>query len=111
MISLPACLIQWPAQKGVWNNARFRFVPVAGTDPQAYVIMSAQKEGMIYAPDKDGVMRQREYAAGKDAGKEIMLRLLLTRPTRLPLMLSAMSGLLAGTSTRTSRRGIVLDSE
>jgi beta-galactosidase len=65
-------LIQWPAQKGVWNNARFRFVPVAGTDPQAYVIMSAQKEGMIYAPDKDGVMRQREYAAGKDAGKEIM---------------------------------------
>ena len=36
-------LIQWPAQKGVWNNARFRFVPVAGTDPQAYVIMSDRK--------------------------------------------------------------------
>ena len=43
-------LLQWPADEGVWNNARFRFVPVSGRQG-IYVITSAAKAkaGKMYA--------------------------------------------------------------
>ena len=43
-------LLQWPATAGVWNNARFRFMPVAGKKG-AYRIVSASphKQGKMYA--------------------------------------------------------------
>ena len=49
-------LLQWPAEEGVWNNAQFRFEPVAG-EKGVYLIVSngASKKGMMYAL-KDGKM-------------------------------------------------------
>lgn len=44
-------LLQWPAEQGVWNNARFRFVRVP--DKDAVVITSAQKN-IMYALDDKG---------------------------------------------------------
>ena len=44
-------LLQWPAQDGVWNNARFRFIPVDGG--KAFVITSASK-GNMYKLDEKG---------------------------------------------------------
>lgn len=43
-------LLQWQGQEGVWNNARFEFLPVEGTD-DAWVIRSAnpQKAKLMYA--------------------------------------------------------------
>ncbi len=46
-------LLQWPAQEGVWNNARFRFTPVDGGN--AMVITSASK-GNMYKLDNDGML-------------------------------------------------------
>lgn len=43
-------LLQWPAEQGKWNNARFRFVRVPGKD--AVVITSAQKNIMYALNDK-----------------------------------------------------------
>ena len=43
-------LLQWPAEQGVWNNAKFRFVPVEGSD--AVVITSASKNQMYALNDK-----------------------------------------------------------
>ena len=49
-------LLQWPAEEGVWNNAQFRFEPVAG-EKGVYLIVSngVSKKGMMYAL-KDGKM-------------------------------------------------------
>ena len=44
-------LLQWPAQEGVWNNAKFRFLPVDGGN--AWVISSAKK-GNMYRLAADG---------------------------------------------------------
>lgn len=43
-------LLQWPATEGVWNNAKFRFVPVEG-QAGTYLITSASKNksGKMYA--------------------------------------------------------------
>lgn len=56
-------LLQWPAQAGVWNNARFRFEKVTG-QPGAYRIRSAGKkaDGKMYAL-RDGAMRLVAYDA------------------------------------------------
>lgn len=52
-------LIQWPAQQGVWSNAKFRFVPAEGQDTM-FVIQSSAKPEMMYAPDEKGVMRVKK---------------------------------------------------
>lgn len=44
-------LLQWPAQQGVWNNAKFRILPVPGKD--AAVIVSVRSNRM-YALDDNG---------------------------------------------------------
>jgi len=56
-------LLQWPAETGVWNNARFRFEPVADV-PNAYRILSAGKKGghTMYAL-REGQMKLVKYAA------------------------------------------------
>ena len=43
-------LLQWPATAGVWNNAKFHFVPVEN-QPNVYQIVSASqfKKGKMYA--------------------------------------------------------------
>ena len=41
-------LLQWPAAEGVWNNAKFTFLPVRG-QVGTYVIASAQKADKMYA--------------------------------------------------------------
>lgn len=42
-------LLQWPAQEGVWTNARFRFIPAG----RGFVITSSAK-GNMYKLDADG---------------------------------------------------------
>jgi beta-galactosidase len=56
-------LLQWPAEEGVWNNARFRFDAVAG-QKGAYVIRSAadSKKDKMYAL-RDGQLRLVPYNA------------------------------------------------
>ena len=50
-------LLQWPAQPGVWNNARFLFQPVKGqTDTYLICSASAAKSGKMYAL-KDGALK------------------------------------------------------
>ncbi len=51
------CLLQWPAVKGAWTNARFRFIPVDGSD--AVVITSASK-GNMYRLEADGKLHAAE---------------------------------------------------
>lgn len=48
-------LLQWPAEDGVWNNARFAFVPVDG-QADTYLITSAAKAGKMYAL-RDGQLK------------------------------------------------------
>ncbi len=50
-------LIQWPAQEGVWNNARFRFTPVDGG--KAVVITSAGT-GKMYRLGADGRLEKAD---------------------------------------------------
>ena len=58
-------LIQWTAQEGVWNNARWEFQPVAEM-PGAYRILSAGhkgKDGKTMYALKDGKMMLTDYDA------------------------------------------------
>ena len=48
-------LLQWPAQPGVWNNAKFKFEPVP-RQKGVYLITSAAKEGKMYTL-KNGSMK------------------------------------------------------
>lgn len=56
-------LLQWPAQAGVWNNARFRFLPVAG-QKGAYQLVSASpaKKDKMYAL-RDGQLKSVAFKA------------------------------------------------
>lgn len=50
-------LLQWPAEDGVWNNAKFHFEPVSGqTDTYLIISASKAKEGKMYAL-RDGRLR------------------------------------------------------
>ncbi len=51
-------LLQWPAVAGIWNNAKFRFEPVK-EHPGTFIIVSAGKEGTMYAL-RDGRMMRVE---------------------------------------------------
>ena len=64
-------LLQWPAEPGVWNNAKFLFYPVEG-EQGVYQIASANpaKSDFVYGA-KDG--RLKKIAKG-DAGKESWFR-------------------------------------
>ncbi len=44
-------LIQWPAQKGRWTNARFRFIPAKGSKERAWVLQSVAQPEQMYALD------------------------------------------------------------
>ncbi len=60
-------LLQWPAQEGVWNNAQFRFEPVA-SQPGSYIIRSAskQKADKMYTL-KDSELKSVAYNAADTA--------------------------------------------
>lgn len=49
-------LLQWPANKGQWNNARFRFIPVKGSKERAWVLQSIAQPDRMYALDTSGKM-------------------------------------------------------
>ena len=63
-------LLQWPAQDGVWNNARFRFVPVGGKE-DVYLICSASqnsaKAGTMYTLKNGQLKLAKLNAADSDA--------------------------------------------
>ncbi len=61
-------LLQWPAQDGVWNNAQFKFEPVAG-QLGTYIIRSAgQAKGSKMYALKNGQLKLTAYnAKDKDA--------------------------------------------
>ena len=62
-------LIQWTAQEGVWNNARWEFQPVAEM-PGAYRLLSAgmkSKGGTTMYALKDGKMKLVNYDAADKA--------------------------------------------
>lgn len=48
-------LLQWPAEEGVWNNARFRFIPVNNGDA---VVITSAGNGMMYRLGDDGILRK-----------------------------------------------------
>ncbi|MCM1029643.1 MAG: DUF4981 domain-containing protein [Alloprevotella sp.] len=56
-------LLQWPAQKGVWNNARFRFIPAKGAKERAWVLQSVARPDMMYALADDGRMVKKPLNA------------------------------------------------
>ncbi len=58
-------LLQWPAADGVWNNARFRFLPVEGR-PDTWQIASAAKAGRVYAVKGDRLKPVPAAEAGED---------------------------------------------
>lgn len=55
-------LLQWPANKGVWNNAQFRFDPIKG-QPNVYIIRSASKlkADKMYTLNKNGELKSVAY--------------------------------------------------
>ncbi len=53
-------LLQWPAQEGVWGNAKFTFEPVGESDT-LYVLRSSAKPDVMYVPDEKGVMRKKAF--------------------------------------------------
>ena len=58
-------LLQWPAVEGVWNNARFRFLPVPG-QADTWQIASAAKPGNVYAVKGDRLKPMPAEGAGRD---------------------------------------------
>lgn len=61
-------LLQWPARAGVWNNAQFRFEPVAGrTGVYRIVSASARRQGTMYAL-RDGAVRLVPFDADDPTG-------------------------------------------
>ncbi|MCM1107431.1 MAG: DUF4981 domain-containing protein [Clostridium sp.] len=59
-------LLQWPAVDGVWNNARFRFLPVDG-QTDTWQIASAAKPEQVYAVRGDRVKPVARKEAGRDS--------------------------------------------
>ena len=59
-------LLQWPAVTGVWNNAKFRFEPVAGM-PGTFLITSASKEGTMYTLKNGRMMLVSKNPEDSDA--------------------------------------------
>jgi len=59
-------LLQWPAQAGVWNNAKFLFLPVEG-EAGVYQIASANpaKSHLVYEAKNGRMVRVERAAAGK----------------------------------------------
>ena len=59
-------LLQWPATPGVWNNAKFLFLPVEG-EQGVYQIASANpsKKDFVYEAKNGRLMRVERTAAGK----------------------------------------------
>ena len=55
-------LLQWPAEPGVWNNAKFLFIPVEGEDG-VYQIASANpaKSNFVYGAKYHLYMKDNEY--------------------------------------------------
>ena len=61
-------LLQWPAEPGVWNNAKFLFLPVDG-ETGVYQIASANpaKSAYVYAAKNDRLVRVKKEDAGKES--------------------------------------------
>lgn len=61
-------LIQWPAEVGVWNNAKFKFLPVEGEEG-VYQIASINptKSAEVYAAAEGRLMRIEKSKAGKES--------------------------------------------
>ncbi len=61
-------LLQWPAEAGVWNNAKFHFLPVEG-ETGVYQIASANpaKKDYVYAAKNGRLMRVEKATAGKES--------------------------------------------
>ena len=59
-------LLQWPATPGVWNNAKFLFLPVEG-EQGVYQIASANptKSAFVYEAKNGRLMRVERASAGK----------------------------------------------
>ena len=59
-------LLQWPASPGVWNNAKFLFIPVEG-EQGVYQIASANpsKRDFVYEVKNGRMMRVERASAGK----------------------------------------------
>lgn len=49
-------ILQWPAEKGVWNNAQFIFSPAVGAPQQAWVLQSAAHKDEMYVLAENGMM-------------------------------------------------------
>ena len=61
-------LLQWPAEPGVWNNAKFTFLPVEG-EKGVYQIASANpaKSQYVYEAKGGRLLRVAKEAAGKES--------------------------------------------
>ncbi len=61
-------LLQWPAEAGVWNNAKFLFLPVEG-EAGVYQIASANpaKSAYVYSAKNNRLVRVKKEEAGKES--------------------------------------------
>ena len=61
-------MIQWAAQPGVWNNAKFRFEPVAGNPGKFHIVTIApNKAGTMYAL-RDNLLKRVPFDANDPTG-------------------------------------------
>ena len=61
-------LLQWPAEQGVWNNAKFNFIPVKG-ESGVFQIASANpaKSAYVYAAKENRLIQVAKEEAGKES--------------------------------------------